>query len=137
MRTLYDGDAWFPRISPDGKHVAFEYRATDGSRGAGSLRIGIVAAAGGVLEKSIELPASAAGNLNLRWTPDGRSVAYIDGRGNTENIWVQPVSGGKPKQLTHFTDGDVFNFAWSRDGKMLALARGTTSSDAVLFTSAK
>ena len=137
MRTLYDGDAWFPRISPDGRHVAFLYRAAEGSRVAGGLRIGIVPAAGGLLEKSIELPASAAGNLNLRWTPDGRSVAYIDGRGNTENIWLQPVSGGKPKQLTHFSDGDVFNFAWSRDGKMLALARGASSSDAVLFTSGK
>jgi len=31
----------------------------------------------------------------------------------------------------------VWDFAWSPDGKYIALARGTDQSDAVLFTSAK
>jgi eukaryotic-like serine/threonine-protein kinase len=64
------------------------------------------------------------------WTPDGRGVAYAsDG-----NLWVQPLSGGAPHQLTRFTDGrPIRSFAWSRDGQRLALTRSTITNDIVLF----
>jgi len=68
----------------------------------------------------------------LRWTPDGRGVAYIDGA-TQRNIWVQPLDGGAPRQLTHFTDRNVAAFAWSRDGTRLAVARATVTNDIVLF----
>ena len=41
-------------------------------------------------------------------------------------------SGDPPKQVTKFTAGNIFNFAWSLRGD-LALARGTQSSDVVLI----
>jgi Tol biopolymer transport system component len=65
------------------------------------------------------------------WTPDGRGVAYVDEAGS--NIWIQRLDGGRPSQLTHFNDGMIFAFAWSRDGKRLAVLRGTVSNDIVLF----
>jgi hypothetical protein len=37
-------------------------------------------------------------------------------------------------QVTHFKTDRIFAFAWSRDGTMLALARGAVISDAVLIT---
>jgi hypothetical protein len=49
------------------------------------------------------------------------------------NIWPQPLAGGPPQQVTHFTSGQVFNFAWSPEGR-LVLARGSQSSDVVLIT---
>ena len=128
-RILFDGDASAPTISPDGQRVAFVYR----SRGApGGPRIGVVSATGGPLEKSFELPPSAG--TALQWMPDGHAVAYLDTRGDTTNVWIQPLKGGKPKQLTHFSSLLIANFAWSRDGKFMALSRGTFTSDAVLFT---
>jgi hypothetical protein len=37
-------------------------------------------------------------------------------------------------QLTHFADGyAIAEFAWSRDGKGLAISRSTTTNDIVLF----
>ena len=69
---------------------------------------------------------------HLRWTPDGRGVAYID-FATRPNIWVQPLAGGAPHQLTHFTDRTVADFAWSRDGTRLAVARATVTNDIVLF----
>src|SRR5205814_1495758 len=60
----------------------------------------------------------------VRWTPDGRALAYID-RSNLSNITSQPIDGSPSKHLTDFKDGRIFNFAWSRDGEQLALARGT------------
>jgi hypothetical protein len=50
------------------------------------------------------------------------------------NLWIQPLSGGPPKQLTNFTSENFFSVDWSRDGKLLAMGRGTTSSDAVLIS---
>ena len=37
-------------------------------------------------------------------------------------------------QLTNFKTGRIFNFDWSRDGKWLALARGSVTSDVVLIS---
>ena len=57
-----------------------------------------------------------------RWTPDGRGVAYS----SEGNLWVQALSGGAPRQLTRFTDTrPIGSFAWSRDGKRLAITRVT------------
>jgi Tol biopolymer transport system component len=73
----------------------------------------------------------------VRWTPDGRSLAAMDIRSGTPNLWSGIFADGPAKQLTHFTSGVVWDFAWSPDGKSIAFARGTDQSDAVLFTSAK
>jgi hypothetical protein len=39
--------------------------------------------------------------------------------------------------LTDFKTDQTFSFAWSRDGKLLALARGTQTSDVVMITDFK
>ena len=66
----------------------------------------------------------------LSWTPDGRGVAYA----REENIWVQPLGGGPPRQLTRFADRrEIRFFAWSRDGKRLAITRSTETNDIVLL----
>jgi len=48
-------------------------------------------------------------------------VAYPVYRDGVSNIWAQPFDGGPAKQLTHFRDGVIFDFAWSRDGKTTRL----------------
>jgi len=50
-----------------------------------------------------------------------------------------PLSGGSPRQLTHFTAGGatIEDFAWSRDGKQLAVSRVMTTSDIVVFKGLK
>jgi len=35
--------------------------------------------------------------------------------------------------LTHFSSGDVLEFAWSADGARLAIVGATTTNDNVLF----
>ena len=61
-------------------------------------------------------------------------MLYIDTRGGVSNIWMQPLDGGPPRQVTDFKSDRIFGFEWSRDGKQLALARGTESSDVVLIS---
>jgi Tol biopolymer transport system component len=74
----------------------------------------------------------------LRWTPDGRGIAYIDAAATQSNLWVQWLDGGSSYQITHFTDGrTIGEFAWLHDGKRLAVARATTTNDIVLFKGLK
>ena len=65
--------------------------------------------------------------------PDGHGIADVNITAPS-NLWVQPLTGGAPYQLTHFTDGRAIRaFAWSRDGARLAIARQTVTNDIVLF----
>jgi hypothetical protein len=45
-----------------------------------------------------------------------------------------PVGGGPPRRLTDFKSDSIFWFDFSRDGRQLALARGTQISDVVLIS---
>jgi Tol biopolymer transport system component len=109
-------------VAPDGKSIAF----TALVKGAPMLH------ACGLPGCSSPRPIGALSFVDtlIAWLPDGRGVAYArDG-----NLWVQPLSGGAPRQLTRFTDDrPIQNFAWSRDGQRLAIARSTVTYDIVLF----
>jgi len=61
-----------------------------------------------------------------------------DVRNGTPNLWEHPLfRDAPPKQLTHFDSGQIFNQRFSPDGKLLAISKGSITSDAVLFTDAK
>jgi len=52
-------------------------------------------------------------------SPDGSQVAYIVAHGRTTNLFVVPVAGGEPRQLTN--DGASYHKpVWSPDGSRLA-----------------
>jgi hypothetical protein len=65
-----------------------------------------------------------------RWIPDG--IAYIE----DGDIWVQPVDQHlPPRVLARFSVADlgIVDFALSRDGKRLAVARASGTAAFVLF----
>ena len=70
--------------------------------------------------------------IRFNFTPDGRALTCSGP--NTAKIWIQSLDGGPAKELIDFQSGYVWNFAWSRKGKNLAVARGTTVSDIVLIS---
>ncbi len=52
-----------------------------------------------------------------KWSPDGRTIAFISDRSGTEEIWLMNQDGtGEPRQLT--TGGDTYKYEirWSPDG---------------------
>ena len=61
-------------------------------------------------------------------------ILYADDRGGAANVWSQPFAGGEPKQLTEFTSDNIYSFDRSRDGRQLAVARGSVSSDVVVMS---
>jgi Tol biopolymer transport system component len=123
--------AFIPSISPDGKLIACYY----GDEKTGALKIALFTFAGGEPLKLFDLttPAGPRSPPPLRWLPDGHALTYVSGR----NIWLQPTDGGQAKQLTDFKSGLIFSFDWSRDGKQLAMSRGTEDRDVILINNFK
>lgn len=127
---LFEKRCAYPSVSPDGKMIALPYVDEQ----ANANRVGVISSETGQLLKSFDFGSYWS---LPHWTPDGRAVAYIKTEGDVSNIWAQPLDGSKPVQLTDFKSDLIFNFAWSNDGKQLAVARGSETSDVVLIRDIK
>ena len=73
----------------------------------------------------------------FRGTTHWNSFIYKDTIGGVGNLWSLPLDGGSAKQITDFKSDLIYYFAYSRDGKQLALARGNYTRDAVLITESR
>jgi Tol biopolymer transport system component len=122
-----------PAISPDGELIACYYL----DERTGWLKIALIPFAGGEPVKIFEPQVADVGTYPVRWTHDGRALTYIVNRGGVSNIWIQPLDGNSPAQLTDFKSDRIFSFDWSRDGKWLALSRGPEERDVVLMSDFK
>jgi serine/threonine protein kinase/Tol biopolymer transport system component len=111
-------------FSSDGRR-ALIWRAPD----ATTRGLAIIDAETGAMQS----PVNIRGN-EVRFGRTDDVLAYLlrDDKG-VENLWEQPIAGGKPRQLTTFTTGRVFHFAYSPDRKRLFLARGTRTGDVTLI----
>lgn len=115
-------------ISPDGKFLAYSY---DEAPPAIGTRLAVIPVSGMTPLQTFKVPHDVFG---LRWTPDGQKLQYLLTQYGVTNIWEQRMDGGPPKQFTKFTSGRIFDFDWSADGKQLLIARGDTTSDAILIS---
>ncbi|MGO9263239.1 MAG: protein kinase domain-containing protein [Bryobacteraceae bacterium] len=125
---IWDRPGW-SHISPDGKSVLVGL--------AGEAEVSIVPSGGGHPIRSFDRASELGGSGEVQWSVDGTALLYVKTTGGVSNIWQRPLDGGEPRQLTGFTSQRITSFAVSRDGKRLALARGTTSSDVVLIKDLK
>ena len=126
--------SYSPTVSPRDGMIAYVFN----DAAANMLRrVAIISPDGGAPLKTFALPPTA-NNFKMRFTPDGRALAFLDSRGGGANIWAIALDGnGEAKPLTDFKTEKIFDFAWSLDGKQLAVIRGTAISDAVLISEEK
>jgi Tol biopolymer transport system component len=122
----------FLSSSPDGKWLAFQYVAAQlEPRGEQpTLTLGILPSDGNAEPHLFDLPMRRP---MIQWSSDSTAFDYFSGAFNSSSLLRQPLAGGPPQKLLDFPDR-VFNFAWSLDGKDLAVARGHLQGDAVLIT---
>jgi len=119
--------AYMPHYSPDGLSIAclaldtltYEYN------------MAIISADDGRLLRT--LPGGECEYGRIRWTPAGDALVYGHRRDDADNLWLQPLDGGEPRQLTRFTSGSIAGFAISTDGDSLAVAMMEEVGDVVMF----
>ena len=119
-------------ISPDGKLIAYLF--LDEQVKPRKWKIGVSPFDGVEPIKVLAIPPSLNIPVGIRWTPDGRALAYCDSHLLTSSIWIQSLDGSQPKQLTEYEDALILQFEWSRDGKQLAILRRTYTDDIVMIT---
>jgi Tol biopolymer transport system component len=115
-------------ISPDGKLIVYVTVPRAISK---PNQMKVIPFGGGTPICQFDWPAAAGGP---HWAPDGKAVEYVLTREGVSNIWQHKLTGGPPKQITNFKSGLIFAFDWSRDGKQLALTRGSENSDVILIS---
>ncbi|MEO1969687.1 MAG: S41 family peptidase [Sphingomonadaceae bacterium] len=125
--TSAQGQDMFPRVSPDGRWIAYTEASNAGTD------IWVIPASGGKARRLTYHPAAEAGtggrhgpdNMVLTWTPDSQYVVYLSKR-DAWNDWIQtmykiPVTGGMPEKMPIDTAVGLATF--SPDGQSIAYNR--------------
>jgi imidazolonepropionase-like amidohydrolase/Tol biopolymer transport system component len=73
------------------------------------------------------LTHTVAWEMQPRFSPDGKLIAFIGDRGGGDNLWLLPVAGGEPTQVTKEDFRLVTSPTWSPDGQFLAVRKHFTS----------
>lgn len=131
---IIDHHADTPMPSPDGTTIAYFYLD---ERPNPRWTLAVIPFSGGAPLKTFDIPLTVVRTAEIRWTPDGRSLTYVNNRDGVANVWSRDLSGGTPKQVTDFKTHQISRFDLSPDGKHMAFSRGLKTSDAVLFSNLK
>src|SRR5579863_2966955 len=106
-----------PQFSPDGTQIAFLTFRSDfvNDRYDGTLRV--ISTAGGEPRALVE----GIRDIDMpRWSPDGRTIAFIAKVGERQSqVYTVAAAGGTPTELSDAPNG-VQQYAWSPDGGTIA-----------------
>ena len=132
---LARGTSFSPLVSPDGQTIA--YGKTEGQGSIARSKIVVQRLDDGKIAEEINL-APRYEWQKLAWTPDGKGLTLVHNTtGGVQNLYIVPLKGGAEVQLTHFDSepGVIAAYAWSPDGKKLAITRARyNDSDVVMFS---
>ena len=132
-----------PRISPDGKQVAYVVSRIDRARNRRVPSIWIASTDGSGASRELVGEAWTPGAP--RWSPDGRTIAFSSGRVSTDSagstgkqepapgksqLWAAPFSGGTPRRITNIGNG-VSSCSWSPTGDRFVCLVRTGPGDSV------
>ena len=117
-----------PRISPDGKRVA--YTVNDAVMTADKsefvTQIWMASSDG---KDNYQLTFNEKSSTNPKWSPDGIWLAFTSNRkDNKNNLYVLRADGGEAEQITDLKSS-ISDFEWSPDGKWIAYTMSDAKSD--------
>jgi dipeptidyl aminopeptidase/acylaminoacyl peptidase len=126
-----------PRISPDGKVVAFVLTTIDQKKNRRESAIWIVPSDGSAAPRRFS--AEGFSSNSPRWSPDGKTLAFLSARasdlpaGETpkSQIFLAPFGGGgEAIALTKLKNG-VQSYQWSPEGSRIIVVSSSGSMDGV------
>src|SRR5947207_6815256 len=94
-----------PQLSPDGKWVAYTVTEQSLKDNRGITRIWLAEVATGSTRQHMAGPGS---DRQPRWSPDGRTLAFVSTRENGAQWWGMPAvtGGGGERRVTSLPDGE-------------------------------
>jgi len=101
-------------VSPDGDEIVFDL--------LGDLYT--IPIGGG---KAKALTSGFAWDMQPRYSPDGKSIAFTSDRGGGDNIWVMDRDGGDPQAVSEEDFRLLNSPVWSPDGEFIAARKHFTS----------
>jgi dipeptidyl aminopeptidase/acylaminoacyl peptidase len=106
-----------PQLSPDGRQVAYVLAKADWKA---NKRISHIWRVNGDGTGSVQLTSGQDGETGPRWSPDGRTLAFLAKRGAEEatQIYLLPNSGGEAQALTAQASA-IADIRWAPDGKSI------------------
>jgi dipeptidyl aminopeptidase/acylaminoacyl peptidase len=113
-------DADEPSLSPDGRNVVYVVGTVDLAKDKQPKNLWMAKWDG---SENRALTFGENQQTHPRWSPDGKWIAFLSGRGDerdNDQLWVLPSAGGEAEQLTHET-GSVEDFDWAPDSKQIVL----------------
>ncbi|MFC1557456.1 S9 family peptidase [candidate division KSB1 bacterium] len=112
------------QLSPDGSTIAFT--VTEPVKGSAQRRnIWLYSIADREL---FRFTTSDKSDRNPRWSPDGKSLAFLSNRKGETQIYLISTGGGEAAPLTESTTG-IGSFEWSPDGRFIAFTSEDSPTD--------
>lgn len=105
-------------VSPDGKTIAFDM--------LGDLYV--MPIKGG---EAKALTSDIAWNFQPKFSPDGKTIAFISDRKGGDNIWLMDVDGTNLRQVSKEKHHIVHNPYWSPDGNYILGKQGAMTSRSI------
>ena len=78
--------------------------------------------------KATNIASGLAWEMQPRFSPDGKHIAFTSDREGGDNIWIMDVDGENKKQVTKETFRLLNNPTWSPDGQFIAARKHFTTS---------
>jgi eukaryotic-like serine/threonine-protein kinase len=118
-------------ISRDGKWLATSYTVVKGEVSNEDVGVASLEQNGDIPMRHFAPDPRIGGVVNI--TADGKYVTYVIYDHGAASVWAQPVDGGPGHAISDASADGIVAYAWSPDGKTLAIERRHVESDAVLL----
>ncbi|MFO0412846.1 MAG: amidohydrolase family protein [bacterium] len=102
-------------VSPDGQTIVFDLLGD----------IYVMPVSGG---EARAIASGVAWDMQPKWSPDGRHIAFTSDRAGGDNIWIMEADGSNPTQVSRESFRLLNQPEWSPDGQFIVARKHFTSS---------
>jgi dipeptidyl aminopeptidase/acylaminoacyl peptidase len=106
-----------PQVSPDGTRILYVLSVADWKKNRRVSHVWRIDADG---SNAMQMTHGSEGESSPRWSPDGRTIAFVAKRGEDEfdQVYLLPNGGGEARALTRHKSS-ISRIAWAPGGSAL------------------